>query len=298
MKINKFSLVIFGLLLILMGGNVFAQGPVSLKISPLTFKYTLEKGKEVSDIVRIINPNQFPLEIESEKEDFFMADEEGSPSFLPQGGKMSLASWIKIGLEKFSLAPLETKEIPFTISLPKDAEPGGHYGAIFFKTQPSLKKGQTQIGIASRVGALILVSVLGEISQKGEIIEFKARKFLDKGPVSFFVRFKNTGTVHYEPRGKITILNWFGKKVAELSLPKHTVLPESIRRFETTWQKRYLFGKYQAQLEVFDGEGISHKKAVSFFVFPWQESLIILGGLLAIWQTLSFLKKRYKVVKK
>ena len=34
--------------------------------------------------------------------------------------------------DAITIQPGEKKEIPFTITVPKDAEPGGQYGAIFF----------------------------------------------------------------------------------------------------------------------------------------------------------------------
>ena len=275
------------------------EEPISLKISPLTFKFSIDKGESKTENVSLINPNDFEIKIQSEKEDFVMEDEEGTPKFLPQGADgTSLADWISVSLDKFTLAPQETKDISFEIKVPEDGEPGGHYAAIFFKTVPEEVKGQTQMRVSGRVGALVLVSVPGEVSQIGEIVEFNVPKFIDKGPINFLARFKNTGTVHYQLTGKVKIYNWFGKEVGQIDLPEHIVLPDSIRRFAGEWGVKYLFGKYRADLEMKDGEGNLQTTSLTFFAFPWKEGLIVLGSILILLAAVIITKKKFKIVKK
>ena len=279
--------------------TVSAQAPVSIKISPLTFKYSLDKGEKKSDLISITNRSKFEVQIQSQVEDFVMGDEEGTPQFLPQGsGTTSLATWVKVSLSKFTLAPLETKAVSFQISVPKDAEPGGHYAAIFFKTLPKKAVKETTLGVAGRVGTLVLVEVTGEVKKTGEIVEFKAPKIVNRGPVNFKVRFKNTGTVHFQPKGAIKISSWFNKNLAEIPLQEHEVLPNSIRLLWGKWDCRYLFGLYKANLEMKDGEGKVLTASVRFFAFPWKIVLIVLAGIFILFVILRLLKKKFKIVRK
>ena len=298
--IKKIITIIILPVMVIFGSSLaLAQDEIAIKISPITFKYKIDKDQTQKGVISVINPNDFSIEVESEVEDFLMENEEGVPKFLPQGaGKTTLASWVSVSLDKFSLAAQETKEVSFTISVPSDAEPGGHYAAIFFKTIPGTEDSKTQLGVSTRVGALTLVSVPGNVSQGGEIVEFATPRFVGKGPIDVLARFKNTGTVHYQLGGTVKICNWFGKEVAKIDLPEHIVLPDSIRRFEAKWETNYLFGKYTAKLEMTDGAGKAHSIDKSFFAFPWKEGLIVLGAVLLLLAILMCAKKKFKIVKK
>ncbi len=292
--LTTFLVVLFGL-----NFAKAAVEPVELKISPVTFKFQVEKAGKISEKIYLTNPNDFELKIKSEVEDFLQGDEEGTPRFIPQGTeKTTLSSWVKVGLSEFVLAPFETKEIPFEINAPKDAEPGGHYAAIFFKTVPEEEEETTRIGISSRVGALVLVSVPGDVSQTGEIVEFRGPKFVGRGPVDFLARFKNTGTVHYQLGGEVKITNWLGKETAQVILPEHIVLPDSIRKFEAGWERKYPFGRYTAELQMVDGGGNLRTAQISFFAFPWQETAGLIVILIVVWFVLKYVGKKYQIVKK
>lgn len=293
---KKIIFLVLGLIFCFFGSINFthATEPISLKISPLTYKLTIKKGESETQVVSIINPNQVSIKVIAETQDFIQEDEEGSPKFIDKSvGKTTLAQWIDINREAMTLVPNEKRDVPFTINAPKDAESGGHYAAIFFKTVPDQTQ-SGQISITSRVGSLVLVTVPGDIISTGEIVEFKAPKFSEKGPINFLARFKDTGTVHYQLGGTITITNFFGKEVARLSLPEHIVLPDSIRRFETQWSENRALGRYEAELEMRDGDGNLRTQSLVFYIFPWKISLAILGGIILLILIIILIKRALK----
>jgi hypothetical protein len=293
---KKIIFLVLGLILCLFGSINFARAaePISLKISPLTYKLTIKKGEDDTQIVSIINPNQVPIKVIAETSDFVQGDEEGSPKFIDKAvGKTTLTQWIDINKEELSLAPNEKRDVPFKISVPADAESGGHYAAIFFKAVPDQAQGG-QITISNRVGSLVLVTVPGEIKSTGEIIEFSAPKYSEKGPINFVARFKNTGTVHYQLGGTITITNYFGKEVAKLNLPEHIVLPDSIRRFEAEWPVNWSVGRYEAALEMRDGDGNLRTSNIIFYIFPWKIALAVLVLVILVIVTIVIVKKALK----
>jgi len=295
------KLFLVGVLVMIFFGptKIFARDEMAIKISPIIFRCTLEKGQKKTDSISVSNPNNFSIQVMSEVEDFIMENEEGVPKFLPRSASTGgLSSWISVSLEEFALAANETKDVTFTISVPKTGEPGGHYAAIFFKTRPPQDRSGTSLGISSRVGSLILLSVPGEISSGGKIVEFSGPKFVSRGPVNFLARFQNTGTVHYQLGGQISIYNWLGGEVGKIDLPEHIVLPDSIRRFETKWEKKYLFGQYTAKLTMKDGEGKTQTEELKFFAFPWQEGLVVLGIIFLILAISIIFKKKFKIVRK
>jgi hypothetical protein len=274
--------------------NVALGEQTSLKITPLTYKLTIDQGGSESATVSIINPNKIEIMVVAETEDFLQADEEGSPRFISKGaGKTTLAEWINIDRQEIKLMPGEKRDVPFEIMIPENAENGGHYAAIFFRSIP-LETEDSQITVASRVGTLVLVTVPGDISAKGEIVEFKLPQYSEHGPISFLARFKDTGTVHYQLGGTITITNLFGKEVAKLDLPEHIVLPDGVRRFETQWPVKWTIGRYEAKLQMRDGDGNLKTDSKIFYVFPWKYGLAALGVIIVLIIVIIFAKIRSK----
>jgi hypothetical protein len=64
----------------------------------------------------------------SSQEDFIAGDDTGTPKFVKPENQTnpeySLSNWIKIEDENVTLAPKESREIYFNVSVPKNAEPG------------------------------------------------------------------------------------------------------------------------------------------------------------------------------
>jgi hypothetical protein len=131
-------------------------------------------------------------------------------------------------------------------------------------------------------------------------------------PITFFYRFQNSGSDRIKPVGDIVVKNMFGRnaKILAANLGEGSVLPKSIRRFETTWTssgfagmkqdpaeqvaqtprgfwptvvyqaKHFAFGLYTAELNLRYGvNNTSATAAYKFFVFPWQLVLVVLVSL-------------------
>jgi hypothetical protein len=177
----------------------------------------------------------------------------------------------------------------YTTSIPKEAEPGGHYATIFFEyVNTSEISDNTTVDISERVGALVFITVSGQIFEKGQVLgakssnkcsgvqcSFKTARFREWGPVPFEFRFENTGNIHVKAKGKIEIYNLFGRKVGEIPVAEKTVLPKSTRFFDSKWLREPLFGYYTANLTINYGTlDVTEKAKTSFIVIPWK---IVLG---------------------
>ncbi len=297
MKIFKLSYLVLFSFFVGSLSLVQAADPIGLKISPLIIHNKIAPGESGTSVIQVTNPYKEEIEVTTEIEDFLTDNEEGIPQFFPEGsGQYSLASWIEVE-ESFTMESEEIREVLFEVAVPNNAEPGGHFASILFRAKSTtLEEGQ--ISVSGRLGALVLVEVSGDISKKGELLDFTAPTFINKGPVNFMVRFKNLGNTHYQPEGKIEIYNWFGKKTDELKLSKHFILPDSIYQYDEFWQKRFLLGNYRAVLEIQDGEGGVYTKEVKFTAFPWQELLLIIGLIILIIVIFKVKKKKGLILKR
>ncbi|MBA7492180.1 hypothetical protein ES702_02729 [subsurface metagenome] len=274
---------------------VSAQG-LSLQISPVLYEVFLKPGevKVISDF-EFFNPLENSQEVNVALRDIVISDETGGLQMvLDSHSRYSLSKWLEVEPKKFNLGPREHKAVDLTIRLPDNAEPGGHYGALFGEVEPP-PLGEEVSGVAFKAGVAgpILLTVAGPVSYSGEIIEFKKVPFVNLGPVNFLIRFKNTGTVHYKPHGIIEIFDWFGNKTDVVTVPEKRAFPETIRQLPATWNRRLLFGKYRAVATIYFGaeDERQDKAEISFWAFPYKLLFVLLSVGLLLWMVKKIKKK-------
>jgi hypothetical protein len=276
---------------------VFAQA-TGVTISPLTFELTANPGDTLTNTLKVYNPTSSIISIKMEAEDIKAVGETGQVIVEPEvEATYSLKRWIKTEPAEFTLEPGEQKFVNFEISVPENAEPGGKYGSVLASTTGVVGKGATGTAIAQKVGALLLLTVAGEVKEELKIVEFTAPPFLEYGPVPFTMRFENTGTVHVRPRGFVTITNWWGKKVADVEFSQLNVIPGAIRKIETKWDNKWLFGKYTAMLVGSYGTANLpfNPPVLEFWVFPWKIALGIFIILLLIFAFFYKTRRRWRL---
>ena len=293
--------IVVCIVLIILGLNFFSSQSLALTVSPAKFEFSADPGDTIQSQIILINEQKIPLVFQVSFERMTVRGEYGEPVFT--GEKIDLATWIKVTPSKVTLGPGEEKKIPLIIDVPKNADPGGHYAAIFWRTV-SPEGGGSGMGITMRVAALVLLSVSGEVIELGEILNFRADKELVNSlPINFDFGFKNTGTVHLKPEGEIVIKNIFGKRVEilEANSEGYNVLPQSERIFSTSWGSKseikgegflaelkrektdFALGYYRAILNLEFGEKKeTAQTGFGFWVIPWRIlllSFLIFGGI-------------------
>jgi len=277
--------------------GAFAQQS-GVTISPLTFELTANPGDTLTNTLKIYNPTDNIISIKMEIEDFRPIGETGQVIVEPEVEiTYSLKRWVKTDPTGFTLEPKEQKFVDFEISVPENAEPGGKYGSVLASTTGVVGKGVTGTAVAQKVGVLLLLTVAGEVKEELAIKEFLAPSFLEYGPVPFTMRFENKGTVHVRPRGFVTITNWWGKKVADVEFSQLNVIPGAVRKIETKWDNKWLFGKYTAMLVGSYGTANLpfNPPILTFWAFPWKIALGIFVVLLLIFAFFYKTRKRWQL---
>lgn len=279
-----------------------ALASTGLTIQPIKVSHTMNPGEEVSGFISLTNASTDDNEtqVTLKVEDFVpFAGSEGVNFVGRSPGVSTVMDWISLGENNehvFLVGKNDSRSIPYTIRAPLDAEPGGHYGVLFFKANRTVKGQQLDVG--TQVGVLVLVTIPGSHLQKGKILDFTTAKgFYQKSPIDFSIRFENTGTVHFEPKGIITITNIFGKEVGEVPIQGQIVLPTGIRNLTPKWTvEGLLLGKYNAALSIVDGEGEElSSKSISFYVFPVWYILEFIAGIIFVYLLLRYMKKKVRI---
>ena len=274
----------------------------ALTLSPPRILLATKAGSEAGSVIRLLNESSVPVRLVSVLQNFIAEGETGAPRFISADNQaFGLAEWLRLDHSNFVLAPNEERLVHFTISVPSDAAPGGHYGAILWSVQAE-DADASGVNIVGQTGTLVLLTVTGALREEMQLAEFsRDEKLHDALPVSFSVRLENTGTVHVIPEGAVEIRNMFGKTVAELPLNafRGTVLPDSVRRFNLRWEKQpgtdvqspslvrewsnFAFGRYTARLSVAYGSDQKFLQAeMDFWVLPWRVLALAAFGALVI----------------
>ena len=175
-----------------------------LEISPPVVELQADPGQTVTTAISIRNVTKGPLIVKAKTDDFGAGtDESGQPQLLLDTdgqSRFSLKYWVG-AVSDLTLAAGELKKNQVTIKVPKNAEPGGHFGVVRFTAVPPDLEG-TGVALSASVGTLVLVRVSGNITDKLKLEEFSTGRwkgegslvtktsFFEYGPVAFVVRLK------------------------------------------------------------------------------------------------------------
>jgi hypothetical protein len=299
-------------LLLLVSSVASAQESFTLTITPPLFQMTASPGQAWSSDIKVVNNNPYDITVYASVMNFLAQGEGGAGRFIPANdtkdvpGGYTLASWLEVSKAPIFIRAEQSISVPFTLRVPKNAEPGGHYGAILIGTEPPPKTGGSSVRVSSQLTSLFLVRVSGDVSEIGDIRSFSTEKALYQEPkASFALRFENKGNVHLLPQGNITIYNMWGKERGRILINQEAdfgnVLPKSIRKFTFEWageQNFFDVGRYKAiaTLAFGDKEKKTVYRAVNFWVIPVAPALKILAFLIlfiwfVVWSIRRYVKK-------
>ncbi len=312
MKIRNLS--VFGLItafVLLLGTTASAESGQAFSISPPVVELKSNKGDKVNVTIKLTNLSSGPLTITAEANDFGAKNETGEPNIIfDESGKDSiytLKDWVDIP-DAFTIRSKEMRSVTVPITVPANAEPGGHYGVIRF-TGTTAGGDSQQVALSASIGSLVLLQVNGTITTSASVEDFytanpdfSKNSFFESQPLMVVSRIKNTGNVHIKPTGTVDITDMFGKKVATVRMNGDpnaeknrpgSILPQSIRRFNAELKDVQLFGRYTATMKLTYGDGETLEKTSEFWVVPYRQILVMVIGLAVLTIGLVFGLKRY-----
>lgn len=313
MNIHKYQNKIFFIFLIFfLVIPTITEAKVTLSIFPEKFDLEVSRGEILKDKIRISNSSDTPLTININLKNFSAGDETGGMVFKEEAADISYnpSQWIKFEKESFILEPGESKEIKFTLNVPANAEPGGHYAAAFFQTEISPETAQARI--MPTLAVLFLLKIKGAeekypaLDKQIELVEFNVPRFIEAGPVNLSFRVKNNDPIHIKAGGRLVIYNLFNRVKEEIKIEEQTILPGKIRFFEvkTSDKKKFdkfFIGPYRVELVLASqtwrekiGNDRQLVEEINFFAFPWKTFLIFISVLFLIIILRYFLRKNKK----
>lgn len=275
-------------------------------IGPGKVELTIKPGETVTRTISVTNRI-------SDQRTFELMVEDMSGSANPnqavvllgdQSGPYSLKDYFSFPSNTFDLALGERAQIPVTITMPPNAEPGGYYGAVLVTTVQSDVEEGTNVNtpVIARVGTLFFITVPGEFEKNGSVTDFTTipDKFLfTKGPINLGILFENTGSIHLGPYGEVKVSNLLGEEVGYVEIQPWFVLPKSMRLRELSWDREMLLGRYTITANINRGyDDIIDTKIIHIWVLPWQFLLGTFAALFILFVTIKFIFSRFEFKRK
>ncbi len=286
--------------------DAHAQSSLSLTVTPPLYQLHAQPGEVFASSITLVNTNPFPLSLYLEPVVFAPQGERGQGVLRRPGVEDAhhLTGWITLFEQMVTIEPGTTRSVEFTIAVPADAAPGGHYAALLVGTQPPESRPDTSaVSVASSIASLVFLRVAGDVIEQGMIREFSTDRHLYQRPeAQFTLRFQNTGNVHVQPTGNITIYNMWGTERGQIALSSQNefgnVLPGSVRAFSFTWRSDeniFDFGRYHAVATLTYGTEArkNEHREVHFWVVPVAALIQVVGGAIVLFGFLLFMVRRY-----
>jgi hypothetical protein len=264
--------------------NVLGQTTQSFTLSPPTLKFTLDPGEKVEKSIKITNNTNSDAVFYANIQNFVVTDKNGTPELLPHDAivdnKYAASSWAAVLPDAISVPAGTTTTTTLYLQIPSNASPGGKYISVAFMPKAAGLEEGTGASVNAVAATLVYLTINGPTEESGRITSFAAPGFSEYGPVDFKAEVKNTGDIHINPKLSLKIKNIFGREVYSSALPSHlNVFPGTIRTYETAWSRKWLLGRYKADLSGFFGKdnNLPLSAVVTFWVIPYKIILAVVA---------------------
>lgn len=282
-----------------------------MQISPVRSDVQVAPGKSKKVTIKVTNTTKSPITLHPVANDFVAGDERGTPALILDEKEFAPTHSLKrfmAPVPDVTIPADTTKEVDVAIIVPKDAQPGGYFGALRFV--PANQASSGQVNLNASAASLILLTVPGPAIEKLNLTDFDIRQgdkvdvyFQSPNDLQAAFRFENKGSVQIGPIGSIVVKE--GDKIvyeAEFNdkEQRDMILPDSARRWEVPLKNIGSFGHYTVTATfTYGSKNTTIEVERSFWVIPWiviigtiVGVLVLIGLIIGIWLFLRHYKRR------
>lgn len=182
------------------------------------FTYTLDPGAVFGDTVAISNLSNRPIRFSIYATDAVsVADVGGFGAMKDDQKPVDVGTWITLAAREYTVEPGKRIDVPFSVTVPQDAEPGDHAGAILAVDadqggfDPNSSPGGLSFNVKNRIGARVYVRVSGPTSPALRIDKLDVRRDENKATITWEIL--NSGNLRLTPTSQVRITGLFGRTV-------------------------------------------------------------------------------------
>lgn len=308
MRIRGAVLVVSAVVAVLGPASAYAQeaaenARAGLTVSPPLAQLSAEPGTKLTQTFRVYNEGTSAERVTADLLNWAPGEDGASVIFPDEPTEFAMAEWMSVKPQTARVPAGESVDFTLTVNVPRNAGPGGRYGAVNFRPVRPPVPGAVQV--EQVVSALVLLEVSGNIVQGASLTDFGARTravagspsdaepvtVLDTAAFDFLARVRNTGNVHLRPTHIVEVSNVFGTPVETVDNTggegtQGLVLPSSERAYRVPMQGELWPGFYRARVTTTYADGQPPLTATtSFWYIPMWFRLgapLVLVALIAL----------------
>lgn len=299
-----YVLLVAGALMLIGAPAVHAADNGSWSVYPATtqagqrpyFYLSADPGATLDDKVTVTNKTDRPQTFRLYAADAYNTARDGGFAVRAQNEKQrSISAWARTDRERVTVRPHGSVTVPVTITVPKDAEPGDHPGALVAldeRIDPA-DAGAVAVGIQKAVGARIYLRINGptmpalsvddvEVEHTQPLVPGTGRS---RAVISYTLH--NRGNVTLNPKVALKAEGLFGRTLLARDLKKipSELLPRQQVRLTEQWADAPQLEWGEIELTA-SARDTRESAAVSYFALPWLVAgvlLVIVGGGTGMW---------------
>lgn len=218
------SVVLLASLWLAWGGNAAAQRAV--EVSPPVRLHQGVAGGAVDAAFAVTNPTDATIRARVYLADWHYQGD-GAPEYLEAGSlPRSLEPHVTFNPSELLLAPGETSEVRYTVSLPSDVDAGSYWGVLFIEAEdPEPEPGFELARFNVRVGHVVYVDV-PPLERDGMITGiFGAPPGDPEGAYTLAIQYVNSGNAVQKLDGYVELRDASGAVLFHEGLPSVVSLP-------------------------------------------------------------------------
>ena len=267
----------------------------TVKISPVRSDIEIKAGAAQTVKVGVTNLTDAPITVRPIENDFIAGDDRGTPALILDANQTapthSLKKFMK-PLADITIPAKKTVQVEVVITVPKDAQAGGYFGALRFA--PATPDDGGEVNLSASVASLILMTVPGPTTEKLDLTDFQVQQKGANGTVfrtpdnlQLTFRFASSSNVQVAPFGKISVRKG-DKTVYQADFnqtdPKDMILPDSARRWDVPLKNiDGFFGKYTVHATLTYGKTNQTVEVTKdFWIISWAAMAVAGGALLLL----------------
>ncbi|MGV9645345.1 WxL protein peptidoglycan domain-containing protein [Streptomyces sp. NPDC004822] len=178
-----------------------------------SFGYAVNPGGTVEDTMVVTNRGRTTLRLAVYASDGYTTDAGQLDLLTREKKSVGVGAWVHPRATSLTLAPGKSADVPFTVSVPRNATPGDHVGGLL----TSLKQSDSAAGINvdRRLGVRVALRVGGELTPRLAVEDLHvdydgtANPFA-KGTATVTYTVRNTGNALLSARQDVSVQGPFG----------------------------------------------------------------------------------------
>lgn len=267
----------------------------SITLSPAVAKPKFDTGQTISKNLTVINDGNQAYTFLVSAAPFSVKDEQYDPDYTTVNKVTKAYQWVQFSKTSFKLKPGESVKVPYTINVPSDAAPGGHYAVLFAEPQPPVGQ-QNSVTRKKRVGSLLYMTVNGDIKLSGKVDSWSTQLWQKKTPITSDLRIQNTGNTHFQADLSVSYSNIFGKKKFTLN-QQALILPGTTRELPINWKNSPALGVYKVAGQA---KFLGHTEQLpqKFIIYAPYWFIYTIIGLLVVIVVVTIAKRKVKKSKR